>query len=156
MNQETIQTTVYIAEDDKQFLDKEECLQYERHLNQMKKIQYFLVMHTPDLNETGMFTAATYVAVYPEGTDLTDEEILNQWAIDKFGYIGCGVMGWKFLRRYSFRKVNKEDFDSGIYDRFYKKKVDAKIFLSLTSVDGLPEPTNVFTSWANRFNARLS
>lgn len=73
MKQETIQTTVYIAEDDKKFLDKEECLKYERRLNQMKKIQFFLVMHTPDLNETGGFTNATYVAVNPEGTDLTYE-----------------------------------------------------------------------------------
>lgn len=155
MKQETIQTTVFYADDGKKFLDKEECQKYERHMNQLRKIQFFLVMHTPDLNETGGFTSATYVAINPDGTDLTDEDILNQWAIDKFGFIGCGVMGWRFLKRYSFRKVNKVEFDSGIYDSFYKKKADTKVFLSLTPVDGLPEPTNVFTSWANRFNARI-
>lgn len=155
MREELIQATAYIAHDGRKFLNKEDCIKYEEELKKLEKIQYFVVSHSPDLTETGCFTTFSYVAVDPEGTGLTGEEIVTQWAIDIFGYIGPGVQGYKLTRTFNVSKSTKKDYDSGVRG-WDKKKCDRKILISRYSIEGFPEPeTQLFMAWSTRYHAKL-
>lgn len=155
MKEEIKQVKTYIANDGKEFLNKEDCIHYEKELKKLERIQYFVVSHSPDLCETGCFTAFSYVAVDPEATGLTGEDIVMQWAIDIFGYLCQGVQGYRLMRAFCVSKCTKESYDSGVRG-WDKKKCDKKIFISRNSVDGLPKPeTQVFTKLALRYHAKI-
>lgn len=49
-----IKKTVYVANDGKEFFDKEECLKYEKFLDEvLSNIKYFSIYCSPDLTENG-------------------------------------------------------------------------------------------------------
>lgn len=101
MEVKEINTKVYIAEDGKKFLNENDCVEYEKELAIFNKLKYFMIYHSIDFTETGNYTDATYVAVNTEGISLDAETIANQYAIDKFGYVGPSVMGYGFQKQYS-------------------------------------------------------
>ena len=65
METKEITKTVYIANDGKEFLTKEDCEKYERFVEEiLSRIKYFCIRCNPDLTETGNFSHKIYVAVF--------------------------------------------------------------------------------------------
>ena len=57
--------TIFKSFDGKIFVSEVECREYEKKRKEfLDRIKFFLVMHSPDLNETGLFTNGLLVAVY--------------------------------------------------------------------------------------------
>ena len=63
MEEKTIQKTVYLAKDGKEFLNKEECRKYEEEF--LDKVSYFAISYNFDLTEGRGFQSLVYVAVVP-------------------------------------------------------------------------------------------
>lgn len=149
MQEKKITKTVYVAQDGKEFLSKEECLKYEKLLDEvLSKIQYFSVFCEPDLNETGSFTKEIHVAVY--STHSFHKEIASQWALNRFGYLGISVQGWGWQPYFSIKGITKEQYMSLEVTDFNKRnynKSQEKIFLSPKKVDGFPENFDYVKEW---------
>ena len=108
---ETKQTvTVYTAEDGTKFLSKTECSEYEIIQKEaLEHIKYYNIYYQPDLTETGQMTKCLRVAVYV--TNKWDaNDVANNYAIKKFGYLQEGVQGWGFTRSYRLEGCTKEEF----------------------------------------------
>ena len=151
---EEIKETVYVAKDGKRFLDKKECEEYESWIG---NIRYFIVRHTPDLNETGLFMRESVVAVYSKHFE--HKAIVERWCVSEKGYqiLGPSVQGCGFQRHF-------EIFDEKNYPNIisiwhsYKKgasvdgrttwpQYDEKVFLSPVPAEGFPEPYNYMDNW---------
>lgn len=78
MKEEIMNVKVFIADDGKKFLDEDECKRYDKII---KNIRYFLVKHTPDLTETGLFKEISVVAVYSENG--YHREIVERWCVEE-------------------------------------------------------------------------
>ena len=64
METKEITKTVYIANDGKEFLSKEECEKYEKFVKEiLSNIKYFCIGCHPDLTETGYFQHKIYVNI---------------------------------------------------------------------------------------------
>ena len=132
---------IYIAEDGKEFLIKEDCEKYEKFVKEtLSRIKYFCVRCLPDLTETGNFTHKIYVAVFSEHYLYRD--IVFQWALKKFGtYLGESVMGYGFQPYFNVSEVSKEEYFST------SKPGSEKLFLSPKEIDGFPENINYMKKW---------
>lgn len=88
METKEITKTIYIANDGKEFLTKEDCEQHERFVEEiLSRIKYFCIRYNPDLTETGNFSHKIYVAVFSK--HYLYKDIAFQWALKKFGtYLG--------------------------------------------------------------------
>lgn len=151
--------TVYIAEDGKKFLTIEECEAYESLLCNIK---FFIVSHTPDLNETGLFTKNDVVAVYSDkGEHLA---IVERWCVSEKGYqiLGPSVMGYGFQRHFEITEgIAKNGTLQVVKERWNKYRkgasvkdegsafplYDNKVFLSPIKVGGFPEPFDYISKW---------
>lgn len=89
METKKITKTVYIANDGKEFLTKEDCEKHETFVERiLSRIKYFCIRCHPDLTETGNFQHKIYVAVFSKN-GIFSKEIAFQWALKKFGtYLG--------------------------------------------------------------------
>ena len=153
-----IKETVYIADDGTRFLDKEECEGYEAMVG---KIKFFIVTHSPDLNETGLFTKEDVVAVYSEDGDHL--AIVERWCVSEKGYqiLGPSVQGVGFQRHFEIIEGKGGDNVNWPKERWNKymkgasvtdgrttwPQYDEKVFLSPIPVDGFPEPYNYMDKW---------
>lgn len=123
--------TIYKAFDGKIFTSSSECERYEKQRKEfLSNLKFFVVRCNPDLNETGLFTKALLVAVYSK--DVMHKEIVNNYCIKKFGYLGKGVQGLGFRTYFSISPINFETYSEGILGYELHPK---KILLSPIELD---------------------
>lgn len=153
MKEKTMNVKVYVANDGKQFLDKEEC---EKHENTINNIRYFVVKHTPDLTETGSFRCISVVAVYSENG--YHRNIVERWCVDemKYAILGYSVQGYGFQPHFEIiDSKSDDDFAKCCWNNFeYNKALDcsnirykSKAFLSPKRVEGFPNNFDYMAKW---------
>ena len=106
METKEITKTIYIANDGKEFLTKEDCEKHERFVEEiLSRIKYFCIRCNPDLTETGNFSHKIYVAVFSK--HYLYKDIAFQWALKKLGtYLGESVMGYGFQPHFNVSEVS--------------------------------------------------
>ena len=149
METKKITKTVYIANDGKEFLTKEDCEKHETFVERiLSRIKYFCIRCHPDLTETGNFQHKIYVAVFSKN-GIFSKEIAFQWALKKFGtYLGESVMGYGFQPHFNVSEVSKEEYEEcsvTVWGGTQKKK--KKIFLSPEPIQGFPDNINYIKEW---------
>lgn len=149
METKKIIKTIYIANDGKEFLTKEDCEKHETFVEKiLSRIKYFCVRCHPDLTETGNFQHKIYVAVFSKN-GIFSKEIAFQWALKKFGtYLGESVMGYGFQPNFNVSEVSKEEYDecsATVWGGIPLKS--EKIFLSPKPVEGFPDNIDYIKEW---------
>ena len=148
MKTKEITKTIYIANDGKEFLTKEDCEKHEKFVKEiLSRIQYFCIRCIPDLTETGYYKHKIYVAVFSE--HFFHEEIAFEWALRKFGHLlGESVQGYGFQPRFSVSEESKEEYEKCPATVWGGTPLKSeKIFLSPKSVEGFPENINYMKEW---------
>lgn len=130
---------IYIAEDGKEFLVKEECEKYEKFCEEiLSKIKYFRIMSEPDLTETGLYQKTFHVAVFSPKYYYA-QEIAEEFALRKYGHLLMpSVQGYGFQPSFDINSIKKEDWENGRCERF---------FLSSIPVDGFPQNFDFMKEW---------
>lgn len=141
MEEKEITKTIYIANDGKEFLAKEDCKKYEDLIEKvLSRIEYFCIRCNPDLTETGYFQNKIYVAVFSKHG--YNRDIAIEWAIRKFKcYLGFGVQGYGFQPHFNVSEISKKEYE-GCLKLGYDKE-----FLSPVPVEGFPENINYMKEW---------
>lgn len=127
--------TIFKAFDGKIFTSETECKEYEKQRKEfLDNLKFFKVRHSPDLNETGLFTEELLVAVYSKCG--WHKEIVNNYCIKKFGYLGEGVQGCGFKTYFEVYPTNFETYSKVILEdwRGYESH-PKKILLSPIKLD---------------------
>lgn len=148
METKEITKTIYIANDGKEFLTKEDCEKHERFVEEiLSRIKYFCIRCNPDLTETGNFSHKIYVAVFSK--HYLYKDIAFQWALKKFGtYLGESVMGYGFQPHFNVSEVSKEEYEECPATVWGGTPLKSeKIFLSPKSVEGFPENIDYMKEW---------
>lgn len=147
MLEKEVTKKIYVADDNKEFLSKEECEKYETFAKEiLSRIEYFCISCQPDLTETGLFQHKIYVAVY--SNNYYHKEIALNWAIKACGYLGQSVQGYGFQPNFSLSKSDKIGFDEckpTIWGGTDLKS--ERIFLSPIKVDGFPDNIDYMREW---------
>lgn len=126
--------TIFKAFDGKIFTSESECKEYEKQRKEfLDKLKFFKVNYSPDLNETGLFTGELLVAVYSKYG--LHKEIVNNYCIKKFGYLGESVQGWRFQTYFSVYPTDFETYSKGILEHWSGESHPKKILLSPTELD---------------------
>lgn len=149
METKKIIKTIYIANDGKEFLTKEDCEKHETFVEKiLSRIKYFCVRCHPDLTETGNFQHKIYVAVFSKN-GIFSKEIAFQWALKKFGtYLGESVMGYGFQPNFNVSEVSKEEYDECSATVWGGTPLKSeKIFLSPEPVEGFPDNIDYIKEW---------
>lgn len=149
METKKIIKTIYIANDGKEFLTKEDCEKHETFVEKiLSRIKYFCVRCHPDLTETGNFQHKIYVAVFSKN-GIFSKEIAFQWALKKFGtYLGESVMGYGFQPNFNVSEVSKEEYDECSATVWGGTQLKSeKIFLSPEPVEGFPDNIDYIKEW---------
>lgn len=149
METKKIIKTIYIANDGKEFLTKEDCEKHETFVEKiLSRIKYFCVRCHPDLTETGNFQHKIYVAVF-SNNGIFSKEIAFQWALKKFGtYLGESVMGYGFQPNFNVSEVSKEEYDECSATVWGGTPLKSeKIFLSPEPVEGFPDNIDYIKEW---------
>lgn len=148
METKEITKTIYIANDGKEFLTKEDCEKYEKFVEEiLSRIGYFCIRCHPDLTETGNFQHKIYVAVL--SYHYLHKEIAFEWALREFnGYLGESVQGWGGQPHFSVSEVSKEEYENCPPTKWGGTPLKSKkIFLSPKSVEGFPENIDYMNEW---------
>lgn len=148
METKEITKTIYIANDGKEFLTKEDCEKHEKFVKEiLSRIKYFCVRCHPDLTETGYFQHKIYVAVFSE--HYLYKEITFEWSLRKLnGYLGESVQGYGFQPCFSVSEVSKEEYEKCPTTEWGGTPLKSeKIFLSPKSVEGFPENIDYMKEW---------
>lgn len=148
MEEKEITKKIYVANDGKEFLSKEECETYERFVKEiLSNVKYFRINCHPDLTETGLFQHKIFVAVY--SSHYCHREIAFEWALRKFGHLlGESVQGYGFQPRFSVSESNKDEYEDCPPTKWGGSKLESeKIFLSPKSVEGFPENIDYMKEW---------
>lgn len=147
METKEITKTVYIANDGKEFLTKEDCEKYEKFVKEtLSRIKYFCIRCNPDLTETGYFTHKIYVAVFSR--HYFHKEVAFEWALHKFRYLGESVQGCGFQPHFSVSEVSREEYEKCSSTKWGGRNLESeKIFLSPKQVEGFPENINYMEEW---------
>ena len=126
--------TIFKAFDGTIFESEIKCKEYEKKRKEfLDRIKFFLVKHSPDLTETGLFTNGLLVAVYSiEGLH---REIVNNYCIKRFGYLGESVQGCRFQTYFSVSSIDFETYMSGVIVEWRGKLRCDKILLSPNELD---------------------
>lgn len=126
--------TFFKAFDGTIFESEIKCKEYEKKRKEFwDRIKFFLVKHSPDLTETGLFTNGLLVAVYSiEGLH---REIVNNYCIKRFGYLGESVQGYRFQTYFSVSSIDFETYMSGVIVEWRGKLRCDKILLSPNELD---------------------
>lgn len=149
METKKITKTVYIANDGKEFLTKEDCEEHETFVERiLSRIKYFCIRCHPDLTETGNFQHKIYVAVFSKN-GIFSKEIAFQWALKKFGtYLGESVMGYGFQPHFNVSEVSKEEYEECSVTVWGGTPLKSeKIFLSPEPIQGFPDNINYIKEW---------
>lgn len=126
--------TIFKAFDGKIFKSETKCKEYERQRKEfLDRIKFFLVRHSPDLTETGLFTSGLLVAVY--STEGLQQEIVTNYCIKKFGYLGASVQGYRFQTYFSVSLIDFETYTNGVIEEWKGKRRYNKIVLSPKELD---------------------
>ena len=126
--------TIFKAFDEKIFTSESECKEYEKQRKEyLDNLKFFIVSYSPDLNETGFFTEKLLVAVYSKYG--WHKEIVNNYCIKKFGYLGEGVQGCRFQTYFSVCSTDFETYSKGILKYWGHESYPKKILLSPTELD---------------------
>ncbi len=127
--------TIFKAFDGTIFESEIKCKEYEKKRKEfLNRIGFFLVRHSPDLTETGLFTSGLLVAVY--STEGLHREIVNNYCIKRFGYLGEGVQGHRFQTYFDVYPISFEKYTKGIIEDWRgNKRHIKKIYLSPTELD---------------------
>lgn len=126
--------TIFKAFDEKIFESETKCKEYERQRKEfLDRIKFFLVRHSPDLTETGLFTNGLLVAVY--STEGLQQEIVTNYCIKKFGYLGESVQGYRFQTYFSVSLIDFETYTNGVIEEWKGKRRYNKIVLSPKELD---------------------
>lgn len=149
MKEKTIQKTVYIAQDGKEFLNKKkECEKYEKEY--LDKIKFFSIYYNFDYSEGRGFQSVAHVAVIPSSYD-DAEVIAEKYAIDVLNegvFAGQGCQGYGLQKNYSLYSSTRETFENnegvnwGCNARHGKQ-----ILIAEESIKGFPEPFNYKKEW---------
>ncbi len=148
METKEITKTVYIANDGKEFLMKEDCEKHEKFVEEiLSRIKYFCIRCHPDLTETGYYQHKIYVAVF--SGHFFHEKIAFEWALRKFGHLlGESVQGYGFQPHFSVSEVSKEEYEECPATVWGGTPLKSeKIFLSPKQVDGFPENIDYMKEW---------
>lgn len=148
MEEREIKRKIYVAEDGKEFLTKEECEKHEKFAREvLSKIAYFTVFCQPDLTETGTFQHKIYVAVLSD--HYQQKAIATEWCIRKFGYLGESVQGYGFQPHFALNDSNEEEYKECAPLKWagWSNHESERIFLSPKAVDGFPENIDYMKEW---------
>lgn len=148
METKTTTKTVFVANDGKEFLNKEDCENYEKFVKEvLSRIKYFCIQCHPDLTETGYFMHKIYVAVFSK--HYFYKEIVFEWALRKFnGYLGESVQGYGFQPQFSVSEVSKEEYEECSATVWGGIPLESeKIFLSPKQVEGFPHNIDYISEW---------
>ena len=140
--------TVYIANDGKEFLTKEDCEKYEKFAEEiLSRIKYFCIRCHPDLTETGYYQHKIYVAVFSE--HFFHKEIVFEWALRKFKcYLGESVQGYAFQPHFGVSECNKDEYESCPPTEWGGSILESeKVFLSPKRIDGFSENIDYMKEW---------
>lgn len=148
METKKVTKTVYIANDGKEFLTKEDCEKHEKFVEEtLSRIKYFCIRCEPDLTETGYFQHKIYVAVLSE--HYLYKDIAFEWALRKFGHLlGESVQGYGFQPHFSVSEISKEEYETcspTVWGGMEFKS--EKMFLSPKTVEGFPENIDYMKEW---------
>lgn len=149
METKEITKTIYIANDGKEFLTKDDCEKHETFVERiLSRIKYFCIRCHPDLTETGNFQHKIYVAVFSKN-GIFSKEIAFQWALKKFGtYLGESVMGYGFQPHFNVSEVSKEEYEECSATVWGGTPLKSeKIFLSPEPVEGFPDNIDYIKEW---------
>ena len=125
---------IFKAFDGKIFESENKCKEYEKNRKEfLDRVKFFLVRYCPDLNETGLFTKGLLVAVY--STEGLQREIVNNYSIKKFGYLGESVQGYRFQTYFSVSSIDFETYTNGVIEEWKGKRRYNKILLSPKELD---------------------
>lgn len=149
MKKQKITKEIYIAEDGKEFLTKEECGKYEDFVkNTLSRIRYFRIMNGPDLTESGRYQRLTDVAVLTPKWNEYQKEVAFEWALRKFGhYLMESVQGYGFMPSFEIMPISSEEYEKEPDSRFSLVKKRERVFLSPELVEGFPENYNYMKEW---------
>lgn len=127
--------TIFKSFDGKIFTSEKDCKEYEKHRKEfLNNLKFFEIRYSPDLTETGNFTRCLFVAVYSESG--FNKEIVINYCIKNFGYLGEGVQGHRFQPYFDVYPINFEKFTKGIIEDWRgNKRHIKKIYLSPTELD---------------------
>lgn len=127
--------TIFKAFDGTIFESEIKCKEYEKKRKDfLNNLNFFEVKYSPDLNETGLFTKCLFVAVYSESG--FNKEIVINYCIKKFGYLGEGVQGHRFQTYFDVYPISFEKYTKGIIEDWRgDKRHIKKIYLSPTEFD---------------------
>ena len=148
MEEKTIQKTVYIAKDGKEFLDKEKCEKYETDI--LDKMEFFAIEYNFDLTEGRGFRSVVNVAVIPSDDD-SARVIAEKYAIDvlnngRFAAKGC--QGYGLQKTYSLRHITKDVYEANEGEHLGFNVIhDNQILISEKPIEGFPEPFNYKKEW---------
>lgn len=146
METKQIKKTIYVANDGKEFLTKEECEKHEEFVKEtFSHIKYFCIYCEPDLTETGYFMHKIYVAVL---SNYLHKEIVTEWGMRKFDYLGQDVQEHGFQLCFSVSEVSKEEYEKCPSTIWRGRDLKSeRIFLSPKSVEGFPENIDYMKKW---------
>lgn len=136
MKTEVVKTTVFIAEDGKQFLNEKDCQLYEDTVIKRKKnIKYFRLHHSADFTEGRGFQAYPLAAVEAEYNN-------NKVLAEMFCQIAWGNrVQWCYSSpapAWDISDISENDYLTGEVHRFGKK-----IFVSHSDMEGLPKAIHI-------------
>lgn len=107
--------TIFKAFDGKIFTSSSECMRYEKQRKEyLDNLKFFKVYYSPDLAETGLFVRNLLVAVYSK--DGLQKEIVNNYCIKKFGYLGPSVQGYGFQTYFEVKQSSFETYTKGVIE----------------------------------------
>lgn len=136
MKEQEVRRIIYIADDGKEFCSKDECKEYEKYLNKINKIQYYIVYWRPDLNETGEMQFYDILAVNAHNFD-NPNLIAEVYCNKTYGLYSEGVQGWGMMRAYSVNKIDRKFWrDSSLIES--TKQFGKRVFISYEEVEGFP------------------
>lgn len=126
---------IFKSFDGKIFTSEKDCKEYEKQRKEfLNNLKFFEIRYSPDLIETGNFTKCLFAAVYSESG--FNKEIVINYCIKKFGYLGESVQGHRFQPYFDVYPINFEKFIKGIVEDWRgNKRHIKKIYLSPTELD---------------------
>lgn len=126
--------TIFKSFDGKIFTSEKDCKEYEKHRKEfLNNLKFFEIRYSPDLTETGNFTKCLFAAVYSEIG--WNKEIVINYCIKKFGYLGEGVQGYRFQPYFDVYPISFERYTKGIIEDLRgNKRHIKKIYLSPTEL----------------------
>ena len=126
--------TIFKAFDGTIFESEIKCKEYEKKRKEfLNRIKFFLVRHSPDLTETGLFTSSLLIAV--NSTEGLHREIVNNYCIKRVGYLGESVQVYRFQTYFSVSSTDIETYMNGVIEEWKGKRRYNKIVLSPKELD---------------------